>query len=126
MGAFKRLAEQMGDIERLAWQEAWNYADDCSAILREMSPSRRRAFSASLISEMLEAQRGICPLCERPISRDTLGPFHVDHIIPVAYGGGDERDNLQVVHPRCNLHKGDAVHLDDLVAYMERRAEALW
>lgn len=32
--------------------------------------------------------------------------LHVDHIVPVATGGGDEQDNLVTACERCNLGKG--------------------
>ena len=33
--------------------------------------------------------------------------WEVDHIKPVALGGGDELDNLQPLHWQNNRHKGD-------------------
>ena len=125
MGQFTRLAEQMGDIERLAWDEVWMMAEDCSAIIRCMPHHRRKRVASALISEMLESQGGICPLCETVIERAILGAFHVDHIIPFTRGGGYEQDNLQVTHPSCNMSKGDGVMLEDLVPYLERKAEEL-
>jgi 5-methylcytosine-specific restriction endonuclease McrA len=71
---------------------------------------------------MLLAQNGAWPLCSRLIDRSTIGAFHVDHIIPFKYGGGYENDNLQIVHPLCNLKKGDFVQLEDLIPYLEERA----
>ena len=46
---------------------------------------------------------------------DVLGaPFdgqrtHVDHIVPVSRGGGDDRANLQLLHAPCNIAKGARV-----------------
>lgn len=34
------------------------------------------------------------------------GPFHIDHIEPVARGGSDDLDNLAVACRSCNLSKG--------------------
>ena len=34
------------------------------------------------------------------------GPFHIDHIVPVARGGSDNPDNLGVACKPCNLSKG--------------------
>lgn len=125
MGRFARLAEQMGDIQRIAWDEVWLYAEDCSTIIREMPHHRRKKVAAVLISEMLEAQNGICPVCKEAIDQSTLGAFHVDHVIPFSRGGGYERDNLQITHPFCNMSKGNDVDLRDWVPYLERKAEEL-
>ena len=41
--------------------------------------------------------------------------FHIDHIIPVASGGGDEEDNLSLACPMCNgskLHRTEGVDPD--------------
>ena len=115
----------MGDIQRLAWQEVWMYADDCSAIIRDMPHHKRKRVASALMAELLEAQKGMCPLCESPIDRAVLGAFHVDHVIPFTHGGGYERENLQVTHPSCNQSKGDSVMLTDLVPYLERKAQEL-
>ena len=125
MGRFAKLAEEMGDIQRLAWAEVWLYAETCSAEIRDMPEQRRRRVAVALISEMLDAQGGTCPLCKQIIERSTLGRFHIDHIIPFSWGGGYERDNLQVTHPSCNMSKGDNVLLEDLITYLERRAGEL-
>jgi len=36
----------------------------------------------------------------------TEGPFHVDHVVPVARGGTDDPANLVVACKACNLSKG--------------------
>ena len=32
---------------------------------------------------------------------------HIDHITPVAQGGANARDNMQLLCPGCNTRKGD-------------------
>jgi hypothetical protein len=32
--------------------------------------------------------------------------FHIEHIIAIKHGGGDESNNLALACDRCNLHKG--------------------
>jgi 5-methylcytosine-specific restriction endonuclease McrA len=125
MGRFSKLAEQMGDIERLAWEEVWIVAEDCSAIIRSMPHHRRKRLASALIAEMLENQSGVCPLCNSAIEQSTLGAFHVDHVIPFIRGGGYEPDNLQITHPSCNKSKGAGVMLEDLIPYLERKADYL-
>ena len=36
-------------------------------------------------------------------------PLHVDHIIPIKYGGTSNLDNLQVLCQKCNLSKRDKI-----------------
>ena len=46
---------------------------------------------------------GVCHLCGEPVP---LTAFHVEHVVPLARGGRDEWDNLNIAHPSCNLSKG--------------------
>jgi 5-methylcytosine-specific restriction endonuclease McrA len=45
-----------------------------------------------------------CAICREPIHR--LGEVTVDHIKPLAQGGADDFDNLQLAHAACNWRKG--------------------
>lgn len=61
-------------------------------------------------------QAGItnCPLCQIPLDyeRPRLpNSAEVDHKIPVARGGSDERENLWVICRGCNGRKGGAIGL---------------
>jgi hypothetical protein len=64
-----------------------------------------------------------CPLRER--SSDASG-FHVDHILPVADGGKDELENLQLLCPCCHAvkTKRDADNRNTLAA-LKRQKEDL-
>lgn len=51
-------------------------------------------------------QRGLCPYIGKPIY---LGyDANLDHIIPRARGGSNDTDNLEWVHKRINMMKGDS------------------
>lgn len=45
-------------------------------------------------------QRGICPVCGELINR-TSG-WNVHHLLWRVYGGGDELENLALLHPECH------------------------
>lgn len=55
-------------------------------------------------------QGGICPLCGVAIDEGLKWPNgmsrSLDHIIPIARGGGHTQENLQWTHLRCNISKG--------------------
>ncbi len=47
-------------------------------------------------------QGGCCAGCFKPLGEDV----HVDHVEPLARGGGDVFENLQLLHGACNQAKG--------------------
>lgn len=113
-----QIADEMVRIEMASWANLWSVVGECSEILRELDPIKRRPFMALVITELYEAQGGRCAL--GPHSLD-LASLQVDHRIPFSWGGGNERGNLQVVCPRCNQTKGNVVELQDLIPYLESR-----
>lgn len=56
--------------------------------------------TAKDIAALMILQRAKCAEC-----RITLGPHHVDHIVPLVLGGANSKDNLQLLCPKCNLIK---------------------
>lgn len=68
------------------------------------------------ISELLVVQKYKCVYCERSIQDKR----HVDHITPLSLGGGNGRDNIQLLCPTCNLSKGAFTH-NEFLAYREKR-----
>ena len=52
---------------------------------------------------LFSEQGGCCAGCFKPLGEDV----HVDHVNPLARGGEDRFENLQLLHAACNLAKGD-------------------
>jgi 5-methylcytosine-specific restriction endonuclease McrA len=52
-----------------------------------------------------------CGLCGDPLDLTVKHPdpafASIDHIVPLAHGGGNDLANLQLAHLRCNLSKRD-------------------
>lgn len=58
------------------------------------------------IPKQFAKQNGKCACCGV-----TLDKYHVDHIMPLALGGRNIAENIQLLTPRCNLRKS-AKHPD--------------
>lgn len=57
--------------------------------------------SKELAAKLFGLQRGMCPCCRMPLGDD----FHMDHIIPLALGGANTDENMQLLRSTCNLKK---------------------
>ncbi|WP_081849233.1 MULTISPECIES: HNH endonuclease [Acidiphilium] len=114
----RQIAAEIGDIEMAGWGDLWPVITECSTILGEMAPIKRRRLMDHVITELYEEQGGTCALCGELLE---ISNCHRDHRIPFTWGGGNERGNLQLAHPSCNQSKGDSVDLRDLIPYLESR-----
>ena len=58
------------------------------------------------IPKLLKVQNGLCACCNTPLDK-----YHVDHIMPLALGGRNVPENVQLLSPKCNQMKS-AKHPD--------------
>ena len=65
------------------------------------------------IGQLFALQRGRCACCRARLGNS----YHVDHKIPLKRGGTNDRLNLQLLCPPCNLQKGAA----DPIEFMRRK-----
>jgi len=83
---------------------------------RRAAQAKRRArtmhsldnFTKDDVLELYGAQRGRCVYCQADLSRE----YHIDHIMPLALGGGNSRENIQLTCKPCNLSKGKKHPID--------------
>ena len=83
---------------------------------RAIDPSfKKKARNRHHLPELVEDQDGLCGICGEPLPEDYMdgSKVHVDHILPVACGGGHDFDNLQAAHSHCNMTKGARVENHD-------------
>jgi 5-methylcytosine-specific restriction endonuclease McrA len=71
------------------------------------------------IELLWEAQKGRCVFCLKPLMG---GKYHVDHHVPLAKGGSNDRSNLRLLHKKCNLEKGAR----DPVEHAQRNGMLCW
>lgn len=57
--------------------------------------------SKGLSEKLFKLQRGKCACCGKPLGKN----FHLDHIMPLALGGTNTDDNMQLLRQRCNNQK---------------------
>jgi len=60
----------------------------------------RGRFTQRRVSQLKQDQSGKCVYCPTPLDK-----FHIDHIMPLALGGSNTDDNIQLLCPKCNLRK---------------------
>lgn len=102
-------------ISRIAkWREANldRHKKNCAAWW-EANPEARRVYqqnrraislgklSPELAGRLFKLQRGKCACCRAPISNG----YHLDHIMPLALGGLNTDNNIQLLCKTCNLQK---------------------
>jgi 5-methylcytosine-specific restriction endonuclease McrA len=59
-------------------------------------------FTATCVKDILTQQRHKCAYCRTSIKKAR----HLDHIVPLALGGTNDRQNIQGLCPDCNISKG--------------------
>ena len=64
--------------------------------------------TAKDVAEIFASQRGRCAYCHDKLGKNK----QVDHIIPLARGGTNDRRNLQILCGECNLSKHDSDPID--------------
>lgn len=74
---------------------------------RKNGKLKRRAvpgkMSRGLAKRLFASQRGKCAACRAPTPKG----MHLDHIHPLAAGGSNNDENIQLLCPTCNISKRD-------------------
>lgn len=106
----KRMAENVA-----AWKAA--NPERWKAISRAVCARRRArklaapgSFNADDLASILKAQKHRCWWCNRKLTK-----YHADHLIPLARGGTNGRENIVASCPACNMKKGSKMpwEMDD-------------
>ena len=74
-----------------------NYAH----IKRARKRNAKGTHNAQDIARIYENQKGRCAYCKVKVGKN----YHVDHVIPLAKGGSNGKENLQICCPSCNMKK---------------------
>lgn len=87
------------------WREGHKDVDAVrSRNRRALKKGNGGSHTAADIRELFFEQKGLCGLCNLKLDADN---FHVDHWKPISKGGSNDKGNLKLLHPMCNLMKSD-------------------
>ena len=64
--------------------------------------------SKTIRQKLMVLQKGLCTCCKQPLG---VSP-HLDHIMPLALGGSNTDDNIQLLRAGCNASKHDRHPID--------------
>ena len=96
-----------------AWQKANPQAVRIKSQNRRAKKAASGKLSKGLISKLFTLQKGMCPCCKQPLGND----YHLDHRMPLALGGSNTDDNMQLLRATCNLQK----HAHHPIDFMQSR-----
>lgn len=88
-----------GNPERIVWEA--NYREKNRQKLRAAARARHYRKRKEILAELFDLQKGRCAYCREKVS----GRPHIDHIMPKALGGSNDRSNLQLTCQTCNQSK---------------------
>lgn len=59
--------------------------------------------TSGLLKKLLSSQKCLCANCRCDLYQSG---YHLDHIMPIALGGRNVDENIQLLCPKCNMSKG--------------------
>ncbi len=92
------------------------HPDRISLLSRNRRALKRKALGRHTIhdvKQLLALQMEKCVICHVSIKKS----YHVDHIVPLSRGGMNDKGNLQLLCPSCNLSK----NAKDPIEFMQRQ-----
>lgn len=101
----------------LAANAAWKAKNKGAVVAHNRNRKAKKKTSGTLTSDialrLIVSQKGKCACCGLPLGDD----YHLDHIMPLALGGTNTDDNIQLLRSKCNLQKGTKHPVD----FMQQR-----
>ena len=101
-----------------AGSAAWKAANpEMGRIYKQNRRARKLAsggkLSSDLADKLLKLQKGKCACCGLKLGKK----YHLDHIMPLALGGTNTDDNIQLLRSTCNQQK----HAKHPIDFMQQR-----
>lgn len=68
--------------------------------------------SVGIRGRLLKLQKGLCVVCKCKLILSGEKKYHLDHIVPIANGGTNYDENIQLLCAECNVSKGSKSSID--------------
>ena len=99
-------------------KDAWHAANPGAAKIHNQNRRARQRnsggqLSSGLSKRLFKLQKGKCACCGLPLGEK----YHMDHIMPLALGGTNTDDNIQLLRSICNSEK----HAKHPIDFMQSR-----
>lgn len=106
----------------IAQQRAWREKNPLSHVIYAQNRRTRKLeaggeFTVDDVLELVSLQKNKCASCLKKLSAG----YHVDHIMPLFRGGTNDKYNLQILCPTCNLKK----HAKDPIEWAQKNGRLL-
>jgi len=75
------------------------------------------------VEKLMKSQKGICPCCGDPITRDDIADnkVHAHHMLPRSKGGTEKLHNLRLLHQDCHVLAHQVLTRDEMAQWMKMR-----
>lgn len=117
--AVTKRAYQSKNEERLKHRRKLWLLNNIDSVRRSVQNRRARrndsegTLSKDIAERLLTLQRGKCACCSQPLGSN----YELDHIMPLALGGPNTDNNIQLLRRKCNRQK----HAKHPIDFMQSR-----
>lgn len=94
--------------KELAWRRANPEVARIHRHNRRAQLKSRGKLTPGISEKLFALQKGKCACCKKPLGKN----YHMDHIVPLALGGTNTDDNIQLLHQKCNHKKSSKDPID--------------
>lgn len=112
-----KWAENNREKRRLIYKTWYDKKPEAVRVSTQNRRSRKKlatgTLSKDIAQKLFKLQKGKCPCCNKSLGTN----YHIDHIIPLALGGSNSDDNVQLLRSFCNLQK----HAKHPIDFMQQR-----
>lgn len=77
----------------------------CASRRRAMKVAAGGSYTHKDVTDLLIKQCGKCASCTLRLKKTGKHRYHVDHVTPLALGGSNGKENIQILCAPCNLRK---------------------